>query len=160
MQPRQIAVCHQPERVFKMRVGFRGEARNDIGPKGHIWPQPLGLFAKPDRVIPQMAPRHAFQNKIVTMLQRQMQMRHEPRLGRDGLHQVLIHFDRVNRADPEPRQIGHQFQDPHHQIAKFGLSRQIRAPRGQIHAGQNDFVKAFVDKPFDLIDDNTRWDRT
>mmetsp|Transcript_5413 Transcript_5413/g.8584 ORF Transcript_5413/g.8584 Transcript_5413/m.8584 type:complete len:235 (+) Transcript_5413:1798-2502(+) len=84
-----------------------------------------------------------------------MQMRHQTRLGGDGQHQVFIHLDTVNRTDPQAWQIRHQFQDAHDQIAQFGHHRLIRAPAGEVYAGQHHFVEAFVHQSFDLIDHHT-----
>ena len=52
------------------------------------------------------------------MLKAQVQMRHQPRLGGDRLHQVFVHLDGIDRRDSQARQVGHQFEDAHHQIAK------------------------------------------
>ena len=117
MQPRQVAFLDELHRVFKHRLGFRRETGDDVSAKGHVRPQSAGLLGKADRIIAQVAAFHALQNHIVAMLQRQVQMRHQARFGGDGLHQVFVHFDRVDRGNPQARQIGHQPQDAHHQIA-------------------------------------------
>ena len=109
MQPSQVAVAHQFEAVFKMRLGFGGKACNDISAKGHIGAQLAGGFAKPDGIITQMPALHPFQDQIVAMLQAQVKMRHQPRFGRNGLHKVLINLNTINAADPQPRQIRDQF---------------------------------------------------
>jgi len=57
------------------------------------------------------------------------------RLGGDGLHQVLVHLDRIDGADPQAWQVGHQPQDAHHQIPQLGRRGKVRTPTGQVDAG-------------------------
>ena len=83
-------------------------------------------------------------------------MRHQARLGRDGLHQVLVGLDGIDRTDPEAGEIRHQPQDAHHQIAQARRAGQVRPPACQIDAGQDHLVVAAPDQPLDLIDHDTR----
>ena len=107
VQPCQRAVLDQFQRVFEMRLGLGREARDDIGPKGHLGAQLARLFREPDRIIAQVTALHPFQDQVVAMLQGQVQMRHQTRLGRNRLHQVFIHLDGVDRRNSKARQIGH-----------------------------------------------------
>ena len=74
----------------------------------------------------------------------------------DRQHQVFIRLDAVDRRDPQPRQIRHQPQDAHHQIAKTRAARQVRAPGCQIHPGQHNLCKTLVHQPLDLLDHHAR----
>ena len=85
--------------------------------------------AEADRVVAQVAAFHPLEDQVVAMLQRQVQMRHQARFGGDGLHQVLVHLDRIDGTDPQARQVGHQFQDPHHQIAQSAALTGRSAPQ-------------------------------
>ncbi len=55
-------------------------------------------------------------------------MRHQARFGGDGLHQVFIRLDRIDRTDAQALKVGHQPQDAHHQITKPGRCGQIGPP--------------------------------
>ena len=50
---------------------------------------------------------HAFQDQVVARLHADMEMRHQTRFIRDQAEQV-VDFRRIDRAEPQPRQIGHQ----------------------------------------------------
>ena len=58
-----------------------------------------------------MTPLHALENQIVAGLQRQVQMRHQPRLVGDRVEEIGIGFDRVDRRQPQTRQIRHVPED-------------------------------------------------
>ena len=92
------------------------------------------------------------------MLQRQVQMRHQAGFRGDGEHQVVVGLDRVDRTDPEARQVRHQTQDAHHQIAQTRRAGQVAAPAGQVHTGQHHLVVAAIHQPPDLIHDDARRD--
>jgi hypothetical protein len=104
-----------------MRLRLGREARDDVGAEGHVGAQAARLPAEGDGVVAQVAALHPLQDQVVAMLQRQVQMRHQARLGRDGEHQVVVGLDRVDGADPKARQVRHQPQDAHHQIAERGV---------------------------------------
>ena len=76
MQPRQGAIFDQPQRVVEHFFGLGGKARNDIGAKGHVRSEALGLLAKGNRIFTQMSPLHTFKDHIVPSLQAEMQMWH------------------------------------------------------------------------------------
>ncbi len=63
----------------------------------------------------------------------------------------VVHLDGIDRTDPQARQIGHQPQDTHDQIAQLGGGRQIGAPAGQVDTGQHHLVIARIHQPLDLI---------
>jgi len=68
MQPREVAVFYERQRVRKHRVAFCGEACDDVGPIGHVRAQFAGIFGKADRIIAQVAPLHPFEDHVVAML--------------------------------------------------------------------------------------------
>ncbi len=55
------------------------------------------------RVGAQMPPLHALEDQVRPRLQRQMQMRHQPRLLRDQPPQIVVDRGRVERGQPQPR---------------------------------------------------------
>jgi hypothetical protein len=107
--------------------------------------------AEGDGVVAQVAALHPLQDQVVAMLQRQVQMRHQARLRRDGEHQVVVGLDGIDGADPQARQVRDQSQDAHHQVAEPRRARQVAAPAGQVHAGQHDLVVAAIHQAFDLV---------
>ena len=84
-----------------------------------------------------------------------MKVRHQPRLGCDQLEQIGIDLGRVDRGQAKPRQLRHQPQETPCHLAEGGLARQIAAVRGEIHAGQNDFLVTTLDQTPSLRDDLT-----
>ena len=85
-----------------------------------------------------------------------MQMRHQPLLGGDGLHQRRVRFNRVDGRNPQTREIGHQLQDTPHQIAQTRRRGEVGTPGGQVHPGQHHLVIAAIHQTLDLVHDNTR----
>jgi hypothetical protein len=87
MQPGEPALLHQPQRVLEHRLRLGREARDDVGAEGHVGAQPARLVAEADGVVAQVPPLHPLEDQVVARLQAEVQMRHQARLGRDGLHQ-------------------------------------------------------------------------
>ena len=83
-------------------LGLGREAGDDVGAEHHVGPQPPHLLAERDRVGAQMPPLHALEDQVVAGLQRQMQMRHQPRLVGERIEQVGVGLDRVDRREPQP----------------------------------------------------------
>ena len=67
-------------------------------------------------------PFHPLQDHIVTCLQRQMDMRHQPWLAGDDIKQPFVNFDTVNRRQTQARQFGHKFQDTLDQLPEIGIA--------------------------------------
>ena len=76
--------------------------------------------AERDRVGARMPPLHALEDEIVAGLQRQMQMRHQARLVGERVEQIGVGLDRIDRGQPQPRQLRHLLEDPLHQRAERG----------------------------------------
>jgi drug/metabolite transporter (DMT)-like permease len=117
VQPGQVAVLDQPQRVLEHRLGLGREARDDVGAEGHVGPQRARL-AEADRVVAQVPPLHPLQDQVVAVLQRQVQMRHQARL----VAMACIRFSSASIESMEEirrrGRSGHQLQDAHHQIAQ------------------------------------------
>jgi hypothetical protein len=79
--------------------------------------------------VAQMAALHPLQDHVVTGLQRQMEMRHQPVIVRNRLHQILIRLDGVDRGQAQPLEIRNHLQDLGRQCAELRLAGQIRAVR-------------------------------
>jgi hypothetical protein len=97
VQEGKIAFVDQIERTGEHLVRLSREARNDIGAERDIRPQAPHLRAEGNRLLPRMPPLHPLQDQIVAGLQRQMQMRHQARIVRDGIEQIRIRLDRIDR---------------------------------------------------------------
>ena len=81
-----------------------------------------------------------------------MQMRHQPRIVGDGIEQVAIRLDRIDRRDAQPLQLRHMPQDLLRQQAEPRRARQISAVAGEIDAGEHDLGMAALNQGADLID--------
>ena len=99
-----------------------------------------------------MPPFHALQNHVVAGLQRQMQMRHQPRIVGDGVEQIGIGLDRIDRGNAQPLQLRHMPQDLLRQHSEPGHARKIGAIAGEIDSGQHDLGMAALSKRPHLID--------
>ena len=155
VQMGEAAFLDDLQRVLEMLVRFGGEAGDDIGAEGGVRAQPADVLAKGDGILARMAALHPLQNEIVAMLQREMEMRHEARLGRDRLHQVFIGLDGIDRGKAQPVEFRYVPQDRAHQPAEARLARQVRSVAGQIDAGQHDLAIAVFGEPLDLVDCRT-----
>ena len=77
-------------------------------------------------------------------LQREMQMRHQPRLAGDGIEEFGIGLDAIDRGEPQPRKAGRRAQEwPSPAWPRLGASGEIPAIGGEIDAGQHDLAEAF-----------------
>ena len=102
---RQPAFVDEVERTREHRLGLGREARDDVAAEHHVRPQPPHLVAERDRIGAQMAPLHALEDEIVAGLQRQMQMRHQPRVVGERVEQVTVGLDRIDRGEPQPLEL-------------------------------------------------------
>ena len=153
VQVRQPALGDELARARKRIVGLGREARDDIGAEHHIGAQPPHLARERDRVGAQMPALHALQDQVVAMLQRKMQVRHQPRLVRDRVEQVRVGFDRVDRRDAQPRELRHVLENLLHQLAEPRRAGQARAVARDVDAGQHHLAVAALDEAAHLRDD-------
>ena len=100
----------------------------------------------------QMAALHALQDHVVARLQRQMQMRHQPLLGRDHLQQLGVGLDGIDRGQPETPDIRHLAQDRLHEPAELRAARQVGAVAGEVDARQHDLGIAVAGESLHLLD--------
>ena len=118
MEEGEIAFLDQVERARKHLLGLGREARDDVSAEHHVGAQPSHLITECNRVGAQMAPLHALEDEIVTGLQREMQMRHQPLLFADQAEQVRINLHNVEGGEPQPFQLRHQGKNAPHQLAE------------------------------------------
>ena len=82
------------------------------------------------------------------MLNRQMQMRHQPFFTGQDLHQLCVGFGRIKRGQAEPAKARKRSKDCRHKITKPRPPRKIASPGGDIDPGQHDFAAAPINEPF------------
>ena len=111
MQLRQPAFVDEIERAREHIVALGREAGDDVGAEGDVGPQPAHPVAERDGVSARMPPLHALEDEIVAGLQRQMQMRHQPRLVGQGIEQIAIGLDRIDRRQPQTRELWDVLED-------------------------------------------------
>ena len=90
MQIGQAALIDDPERILEHFFSFSRKARDDVGPEHHVRAARFEFMAKRDGIFPCMAPLHPLQDHVVAGLQRQMDMRHQPRFPRQHLHAGML----------------------------------------------------------------------
>ena len=93
-----------------------------------------------------VAPLHALEDEIVAGLQRQMQVRHQPRLVAQCVEQIVVGLHRVDRRQPQPRQLGNLPQNALDQRAQPRRAGKIRAVVGDIDAGEHQLTMAVRDQ--------------
>ena len=119
----EAAFVDDGERALEHRLVLGRKARDDVGAEDHVGTQPPDLFAEGDGVGPQMPPLHALEDEIVARLQREMQVRHEPRLVGDRIEKIAVGLDGVDRRDAQALELGHVPQDRLHEGAEGRLAR-------------------------------------
>ncbi len=92
----QAAFLDDLHRVLEHVLGFGWKAGDDIRAEHDIGAQRTHGFAKANGIVAQMAAFHAFQDHVVTRLQGQVQMRHQPFFIGNGVHQVVIRLDGID----------------------------------------------------------------
>ena len=95
----------------------------------------------------------ALENEIVARLQREMQMRHQPRLLGEGPQQLRIEFDAIERGQSQARQIRYVRQYASHHLPEGWRTVDVLPPAGDVDAGQHDFAHASLDEPAHFRDD-------
>ena len=156
VQPRQPAVLDEIERALEHRLGLGRKPRDDVGAEDHLGPRLAQRLAEGDGVVTQVPALHPLQDQVVSRLQRQVQVRHQPRLAGDRLDQQRVRLDGVDGREPQPRQVRHGHQDRRHQIAEPPSALEIGAPARQVHAGQHHLVEPAAHQPRDLRDHRFR----
>ena len=63
-----------------MVFGFGRKAGNQIGPDRDVRSSSAQAFDQTNGIVARVAALHAFENKVMPMLQREVQMRHDARL--------------------------------------------------------------------------------
>ncbi len=71
-------------------------------------------------------------------------MRHQPRIARERVEQIVVGFGQIDRRQPQPLQIGHGLEDVLHQQAKLGPARETIAR--DVDAGQHHLAIAVLDQ--------------
>ena len=83
--------------------------------------------AQRDRVRAHVPPLHALQYGVVAGLQAEMEMGHQPGVIPDQIEQLVVDFHRVERRQPEPRQVRHQVEQPPRRASQRRRARQVLA---------------------------------
>ena len=128
-----------------------GETGDEVGAEGDVRAQAAGLGAEGDGVGAGVAALHALEDHVVARLERQMQMRHQPRLFGDEPQQRWIGLDRIERGDPQalpvPAPACRIFAARSPELRR---PRQVGAVGGDVDAGQDDLGSAALDQAADL----------
>ena len=105
------------------------------------------LGAEADRVGAQMAALHALQDEVVAGLQREVQMRHQPRLRRRSRRAGRRSASTESIEERRSRSSsGTCAQDRLDQRAERRRARQVAAVARDVDAGQHDLARAVLDE--------------
>ena len=100
------------EAAAEHRLGLGRKAGDQIGAEHDLRAQCAGAPRRRDRLRAAVPPLHALQDQIVAGLQRQMQMRHQPRLVGEQLPEILVDLARIERGQPQAAQLGNRGEKP------------------------------------------------
>ena len=122
-------------------------------PKTTSGPQPAHFLAERYRIGAAVAALHALQDHVVACLHGEMQVRHQPLLFGDRVHQRARpprpgRWRRAAAARARARAAGSGARAP----PSVGVARQVRAVGGDVDAGQHDLAATAFDEPPDLRD--------
>ena len=106
--------------------------------------------AEAHRIGPGVAPLHALEDHVVAGLQRQVQVRHQPRLLGDGGDEVLVGLHLVDGGEAQALELRHLAQDVPHELARGHVARQTGAVVGDVDAGEHDLGVAGLHQPAHL----------
>ncbi len=149
----EAAFRDQLQGIAKHCLGLGREAGDQVGAERDVRAQRLGAACCLDGLRPAVAALHALQDQIVAGLQRQVQMRHQPVFGGNQAPEVLVDFTRVERGQPQAAQLGDGGQKRTNHLPETWPVRQIGAVSGQVHAGQDDFIRPAGNEVARLGDD-------
>ena len=93
MKVRQSAFVDQVERARKHLLRFGRETGDDVGAEHDVGTNAAQLPAERDSVVAGVPPLHALEDEIVAGLKRQMQMRHQAIMLREGVDEIAIGLD-------------------------------------------------------------------
>ena len=144
MQVRQPAFGDEVARARERIFGLGRKSRDDVGAEHDVGPQAPHPRGECDRVSARMAPLHALEDEIVAVLEREMQMRHEPRLVGERIEQVLIGLDRIDRRDAQAFELRNVLQDLPHQRPEPRAARQVRPIARDVDTGQHHLAVAVL----------------
>ena len=153
---RETAGGDEIARAGEHRFVLGWKTGDDVGAESHVGAQPPHCGAETDRIGARVPTFHALQNEIVTVLQRQMQMRHQPRLVRERVEKIAVGLDRVDRRKPQAFELGDAAQNPLHQCAEphftVGVAGNVDAREDDVSLGHEATVsKVSEDQLFYLM---------
>ena len=96
-----VAIIEQFQSVERHFFSFGGKSGDEVGADGRIGARGLDPLDRAHRVGAAVAALHALEDHVVAGLQRQMEMRHQPRLAGDQLEQGIVDLDAVERRQAQ-----------------------------------------------------------
>ena len=127
------------------RIALGRKPGDDVGTDREFRPRRLEPFDQRDRLSARMPPPHPLEHQVIARLQREVDVRHDPRLLRQQLEQQRVDLDPVERGQTQAGQGGHAIKDGGDQRAEAwgGVA-------GEVDSGQDDFGDAVLDQQGDL----------
>ena len=153
MELSQPTFIDQIERAGEHGFGLGRESGDNVGAENDVGTQPARLLAERNCIATRVPPLHALENEIVAGLQRQMEVRHQPRLVGKRIKQIEVGFDRIDRRQPQTVQVRHIPENALDQHAQPRCARQVRSIARDIDARKHDFAIAVAGEAPHLVND-------
>ena len=142
-----IAIVEQFQGVERHLFSFGGKSGDEVGADGRVGSRSLDPLDRAHRVGAAVPALHPLQDHVVAGLQRQMEVRHQPRLAGDQLEQRVVDLDAVERRQAQALQPRLGGEQPLAEIAEPALVI------GDVDAGEDDLLGAAVDLARDGVAD-------
>ena len=117
------------EAVLEHRLALGREAGDEIGAEDDVGAQAADVGGEAHGVGAQMPALHALEDHVVAVLEREMEMRHQPLLLGDGAHQLVVHLDRIDGGKAQALQFRHMAEDGADQPGRGRACPAGRRPR-------------------------------
>ena len=99
-----IAIVQQFQAVERHFFSFGGKSGDEVGADRRVGPRGLDPLDRAHRIGAAVAALHALEDHVVAGLERQMEVRHQPRLAGDQLEQRVVDLDAVERGQAQALQ--------------------------------------------------------
>ena len=153
MWPRTMSQSsEQRQRVERLLFRLGREAGDQVGADRDLGARRLEPLDHRHRLRAAVTPLHPLEHPVVAGLQRQVKMRLEAGFLGEQREQPVVDLDRVERGQPQPRQLGHQRQHALDELTEALMARQVGAVAGRVDAGQHDLAIAVGDERADALD--------
>ena len=142
---RQPALRHEVEGAGELCLGLGRKPGDEIGAEDDVGTQVAQDRAEADRVAPGVAPLHPLEDEVITRLEREVDVRHQPRLLCESGDQLGIGFHRIDGGKAKAREIRHLGEDRADEAPEAQVGIEIAPIGREIDAREHHFAAAMLD---------------